>query len=189
MVWALVQVNCAPHGTDRYSMPHAFMVLAWFATEAEARAAWPADLVHHPDESLEGQNVYQMLWNTAQPLNLDRSIDNSNKVSNMGAWLPESARMAADRAGGAELEVVSRAASAPLQPANLGRANVRARNGAGRAAFTSSSANRRAPTQRAPQPTARQLLAAALAAGPEGKTLPPGISTYRPPAPSRSGEG
>jgi hypothetical protein len=92
--WALVQVNCTPHSVDRYPMPKTFCVLQWFNNEKEARDYWPEDLVHNPDETQEGQSVYQILWQLGTPLNLDRSIDNCNKISGVGAWLPESVKHA-----------------------------------------------------------------------------------------------
>lgn len=103
MAWALLQVNCAPHAVDKYPMGKTIVVLAWFANEEEARAHWPEDLVHTPDTVYEGQSVYQMLWDVRKPLNIDRATENCNKVSCVGAWLPESVRQPIEDADKIEL--------------------------------------------------------------------------------------
>lgn len=90
--WALIQVCCTPHSVDKYPMPKVMTVLRFFVSEQEARQYWPNDMVHTPDDSYAGQSVYQMLWELGTPLNLDRSVENCNKISTVGSWMPESIR-------------------------------------------------------------------------------------------------
>lgn len=129
MVWALVQVNCGPHAVDKYPMAKTLVVLAWFASEEEAREHWPRDLVHTPDNVLEGQVVYQLLWNVSTPLNIDRSVDNCNKISTVGSWLPESLRQPIDHADKIELvfKGAANAASAKQTPQTMAAARAAAK--------------------------------------------------------------
>jgi hypothetical protein len=96
--WALVQINCLPHGNECYPTPKTFYILRRFNSEKDARLFWPNDVVHTPPEENDGQHVYQVLWDMKGPLNLDRYIVNDNKISNTAMWLPQTLQQAIDAA-------------------------------------------------------------------------------------------
>lgn len=97
-MWGVLEVRCFPHPSDSYPIPTTMKLVKVFATEQEAIAdGWATqDRVYNPPEEFAGQQVYQMIWNTDEPVNLDRHIQNTRKVSNVGEWLPESKQIWSD---------------------------------------------------------------------------------------------
>lgn len=97
-MWVLLEVKCAPHPADASPVPTTIDIVKLFGSEEEAMA-WlvePGDVIHRPDQEFQGQEVYQLVWNLDEPLNLDRSIDNSREVYEVGEWLPSEKRILAD---------------------------------------------------------------------------------------------
>lgn len=105
MVWAVVEISCAPHGDARYSVPTTFRFCKFFASQAAAHREFEQDLLFEAEAEYAGQNVYYVLMNTAEPLNLDRTVVQDNSINNCGSWLPDSERVYGDVTDGA-LELV-----------------------------------------------------------------------------------
>lgn len=97
MVYVLVEVSCAPQGEGSYPVPTTFKLVRVFASRADANAEWnQGDTVHRAEAENAGQDVYYLVWNTSEPLNLDRHTTNTNNTSNCGMWLPDSKRVFSD---------------------------------------------------------------------------------------------
>jgi hypothetical protein len=85
-MYCVVQISCSPVGPDALPSPNTIQILDTFTSQKEALAKWHGDQVYTPKPEQPGQHVYHVLWHTAGPLNLQRHVDNSNTISNMGAW-------------------------------------------------------------------------------------------------------
>jgi hypothetical protein len=85
-MFCVVQIKCSPIGPDLTPSPTTINVVERYANEKEARTKWHGDQVYEPKSDVPGQHVYLVLWNTAEPLNLHREVDNNNTLSNVGAW-------------------------------------------------------------------------------------------------------
>lgn len=97
MVYVLVEVSCAPQGDGSYPVPTTFKLVRVFASRADANADWnQGDIVHRAEAENSGQDVYYLVWNTNEALNLDRHTTNTNNTSNCGMWLPDSNRVFSD---------------------------------------------------------------------------------------------
>lgn len=99
MVWCIVEVSCAPYGETSYPVPTSFRMVKVLASRAEATTEWTGDKLYRAETDAPehtGQDVYYLLWNTSEPLNLDRHTVQDNSVSNVGSWLPETKRIESD---------------------------------------------------------------------------------------------
>lgn len=92
-LYAIVEVNCAPTGSESYPVPTTMRIARIFADGAEAAREFPEDKLIEPDAEYRGQDVYYVLWRMDEPLNLDRCIVKENTISNTGMWLPASERI------------------------------------------------------------------------------------------------
>ena len=99
----VLEISCAPTGEEKYPVPTTMRIARVFGTEAEAKAEFSEDQLHGAEGEYVGQNVYYLLWNTAEGLNLDREIVQDNAISFCGSWLPDSERII----GSTDLELCS----------------------------------------------------------------------------------
>jgi hypothetical protein len=90
MVFCIAEIRCAPGSQG--PIPTTIKIVKVFGTVSEMLASFPKDLFHS-DPDFKGQDVYQVMWDTDEALNLDRSIVRDNKISNTAMWLPESKKI------------------------------------------------------------------------------------------------
>ncbi len=99
-MWCIVQVSCVPHSEDYYPIPTRMEIVKLYTSKEEALIDWEhGDLVHNPPPHKQGQEVYQLLWDTEEPLKLDRYTSNNRKVPGVGQWLPAAKRILSDVTG------------------------------------------------------------------------------------------
>lgn len=96
-----LEVSCAPNGTEKYPVPTTIRLARVFAGATDAAKHFDGDLLWAPDAEYAGQDVYYVLWDTSEPLNIDRTRNPENIVSNCGHWLSDEQRLY----GNTELEV------------------------------------------------------------------------------------
>lgn len=87
MVYVVLEVSCMPNGDDKYPVPAKLRLCKAFANHDEAKQAFPEDLFYPPNSEYIGQDIYYVLWNTDEELNIDRSVVRENEPSNCGMWL------------------------------------------------------------------------------------------------------
>lgn len=92
-MWCVVQINCSPCGNNFMPVPTTMELVRVFKDEAEAARMMTHDRIFPAPREYEGQDVYQLLWNTLEPLNIDRMTNQGRGISNVGMWLPESKRI------------------------------------------------------------------------------------------------
>lgn len=93
MALVCLEISCSPHGDDKYPVPTKIRVARVFADATQAAREFGDDMMYRADTEYAGQDVYFVLWNTSEELNLDRMRSADNTVSNCGMWLPDSARV------------------------------------------------------------------------------------------------
>lgn len=98
MVYAVVEISCMPNGDESYPVPTKFRLCKIFGSVDEAKQTFTDDLFYAPDSEYVGQDIYYVLWNTDEELNLDRSIVRDNTLSNCGMWLDAEYRVWGDTA-------------------------------------------------------------------------------------------
>lgn len=101
MALVCLEISCAPTGDEKYPVPTTIRVARIFATRDEARHEFGDDMIYRPDPEYAGQDVYFCLWDTSEPLNIDRCRAQDNTLSNCGMWLPDTERVY----GATDLEV------------------------------------------------------------------------------------
>jgi hypothetical protein len=96
MVYAIVEVCCSPNGDEKYPVPTTLQLVRIFSDAREAMQEFPSDQVIKAESEYAGQDIYYLLWNTDEKMNLDRCIQADNVISNVGLWLPENERLYGD---------------------------------------------------------------------------------------------
>lgn len=114
MVLVCLEVSCSPTGEDKYPVPTTIRIARIFADAKDVAENFPSDKIIEADSAYVGQNVYYICWNTDEPLNIDRSTETDNVISNCGMWLPAASRVFGDVCG-LEMELVAPARLAERQ--------------------------------------------------------------------------
>lgn len=96
MAIVCLEVLCSGHGDDSYPVPTTIRIAQIFASYDQADEEFPEDVLKAPPTHVPGQDVYYVIWDTNEPLNIDRASDKNNVLSNCGSWLPDTERIFAD---------------------------------------------------------------------------------------------